>query len=288
MQPRLIGGALIARDGARLPMRHWQADGEARGSVIALHGFTDYSAAFERMGPWLAGLGFDVYAYDQRGFGEAPHPGLWPGGEALVGDLEDAMEAIRRNTGDASPLYIIGESMGGSVAIMAAATMNADPPSGLILAAPGVREDLRFRYMWNALFWSAAHLAPGFSWTVSRERDGSLIPSASKRLRDDPLVIHDIRADSYHGVVRLADQASIAAADLETPVLMLHGGRDDLIPRVSICAAFEAIPGEKAIALYADAPHLLLHWREQAQVFEDIRRWLSTDDGFLSRDRECL
>src|SRR3546814_3307728 len=79
---------LITADGTTLPLRHWAPpEGTApHGVVLALHGFNDYSNAFADSGPALAAQGLEVYAYDQRGFGEAPHRGLWPGVEALTGE----------------------------------------------------------------------------------------------------------------------------------------------------------------------------------------------------------
>ena len=50
-----------------------------RAVILALHGFNDYSNAFEGPGEVWAGHGIATYAYDQRGFGAAPERGLWPG-----------------------------------------------------------------------------------------------------------------------------------------------------------------------------------------------------------------
>src|SRR3546814_3279572 len=62
--------------------------------------FNDYSNAFADSGPALAAQGLEVYAYDQRGFGEAPHRGLWPGVEALTGDLTTAAGLLRQRHPD--------------------------------------------------------------------------------------------------------------------------------------------------------------------------------------------
>jgi len=62
----------------------------------------------------------NTYAYDQRGFGKAPHTGIWPGGKALREDLVDCVEAVReRNPG--VPVFALGESMGGAVVLSALA-----------------------------------------------------------------------------------------------------------------------------------------------------------------------
>ncbi len=188
MAPHVADGALVARDGARLPVRRWTATSPAKGAIIALHGYTDYSAAFEQLGPWLAGQGYDVLAYDQRGFGEAPHPGIWAGTESLTADLEDAILVVRQEHPEL-PLYVLGESMGGSVAMVAAARM-AGPPDGLILAAPGVRDELPWRGFWDVAIWLGAHAAPGYTVDVDRNGPSPLTPgfgaAPARRPAGDP------------------------------------------------------------------------------------------------------
>ncbi len=79
--PSIAEAGLVARDGAKLPLRIWRpADGQApRAILIALHGFNDYRNFFATAGGWFAERGIQSYAYDQRGFGAAPNRGLWPG-----------------------------------------------------------------------------------------------------------------------------------------------------------------------------------------------------------------
>ena len=67
-RPATEDGALITRDGLRLPLRHWDAV-HPKAAIVALHGMSDYSQAFDLPGPWWAAHGISVYAYDQRGFG---------------------------------------------------------------------------------------------------------------------------------------------------------------------------------------------------------------------------
>ena len=75
----------MAADGAELPLRSWLPQaGPPDAVLVALHGFNDYSNFFDGPGRWLAGRGIASYAYDQRGFGGAPHRGLWAGTEALA------------------------------------------------------------------------------------------------------------------------------------------------------------------------------------------------------------
>ena len=58
VQPQLNDKVLIAADGFELPMRSWlPADGRVRAAVVALHGYNDYSNAFDGAGREFAAAG---------------------------------------------------------------------------------------------------------------------------------------------------------------------------------------------------------------------------------------
>src|SRR5579871_1249683 len=110
----------ITTDGVTLPLRRWLPPGQPVAVILALHGFNDYSNAFTLPAPALTQRGIAVYAYDQRGFGAAPQRGRWPGEMVMARDAARAATLLRRRYPD-RPIYLLGESMGGAVAILAAA-----------------------------------------------------------------------------------------------------------------------------------------------------------------------
>ena len=60
--PRLSDTQFMTRDGLALPLRAWlPEDGAPRAVVLALHGFNDYSKAFEAAGA-------DVLVYEALRF----------------------------------------------------------------------------------------------------------------------------------------------------------------------------------------------------------------------------
>jgi acylglycerol lipase len=138
--PQLADDHMVSADGSTLPLRRWLPQGEPRAVVLALHGFNDYSKAFAGPGAAWAKDGIATYAYDQRGFGAAPGRGRWPGAKRLTGDAETAAKLLRQLY-PGIPVYLLGESMGGAVAILAAAGHNGAPRldvDGVILVAPAV------------------------------------------------------------------------------------------------------------------------------------------------------
>ena len=117
--PHFEDGFLIARDGMQLPLREWKAGGDAPMAVIiALHGMSDYSNAFDLPGTEWAKRGITSLAIDQRGFGRSDNPGLWAGGDVMRSDLDDfAIAAHARFPG--VKIFAAGESMGGAVLLTA-------------------------------------------------------------------------------------------------------------------------------------------------------------------------
>ena len=123
-------------DGYRLPLSRWEAIGNTRAMVLALHGLNDYSFAFDNLDQYLAPRGITVMAYDQRGFGKTAGHGFWHGGERMSADLVIIVRLLRERHPDV-PLYLLGDSMGGAVVLTALASAELDV-DGIVLVAPAV------------------------------------------------------------------------------------------------------------------------------------------------------
>src|SRR6202012_2405592 len=93
--PVLADDVFVARDGTRLPLRHWDAAGGPPPIVVTPNRMRGYFNSFDGPGKSWAADGITTFAYDQRGFGRGANPGLWPGSEALRTDLEDCVAAAR-------------------------------------------------------------------------------------------------------------------------------------------------------------------------------------------------
>src|SRR6185312_8851690 len=107
----LQDGVLIARDGMRLPLREWDAEtGAPKAVIIALHGMSDYSNAFDMPAKAWAKRGITTLAIDQRGFRRSENPGLWAGSDVMRADLADFAIAARKRFPDVK-VYAAGESM---------------------------------------------------------------------------------------------------------------------------------------------------------------------------------
>ncbi|HKD22464.1 MAG TPA: alpha/beta fold hydrolase [Rhizomicrobium sp.] len=270
---RMRYGAFTASDGAEVPYRLWLPK-RPRAALILLHGVCDYSGAFDAMGPKLARAGFAVLAYDQRGFGASSSRGDWAGDARLVEDVANAAQFLRERLSPGIPLFLIGESMGGAIAIHAAASQAVPQMAGMVLVAPGaLASPLRHSfYGWLIFFFRQFG---GESELVFERLDSSnLTASAAIRLLGDPLVMRSVSAEVLEGVIALARSAVDAARQVEVPTLTMVGGKDDLLRRDCILQLHENLAGPRAWADIADGPHLLLHWKRGGEVMRTARRWI--------------
>ncbi|MDH3662451.1 MAG: lysophospholipase [Alphaproteobacteria bacterium] len=279
--------------GVAAPWRHWQPQSSAeqpensgtkktqpavagpKAVVLALHGFNDYSNAFQDFAAYARERGVAVHAYDQRGFGANPDRGLWPGVERLTADLRDATRQLRGIYGD-TPLYLLGESMGGAVSIVAASGEQPLDVDGLILSAPAVWGGPHMNAFYRLTLWFASTLAPG--WTLTG-RGLDIRPSDNiemlRAFGADPLVIKATRTDAIAGLVRLMDQALASAPRLGQDVLLLIGEKDEIVPPGALDDFRDRLEAARATAIhYPDGYHMLLRDLQRAKVFADIFAWI--------------
>jgi len=286
--PALADEQFVARDGTRLPMRRWLPQGKPSAVVLALHGFNDYSNAFADVGPAFAAQGIATYAYDQRGFGAAPLPGRWAGSRPMVDDALGAMHLLReRHPG--VPLYLVGESMGAAVAVLAANRAGHGPlaPDGIVLLAPAVWGRSTMNPFERAGLWLADFM-PNVRWSPNLIpvpiRASDNIPML-RALGSDPLVIKDTRSDTLNGLVDLMGAALAEAPRFSDRALILYGEQDQIVPRRAVERFVADLPpgaaSRQRVAFYPAGYHLLLRDLEGPRVVADVLAWIGAPDAPL-------
>ena len=290
--PQLLADRMIMNDGADLPLRQWQPAGEPKAVILALHGFNDYSFSFDAPAKSWAEAGIATFAYDQRGFGATSYRGLWAGEGRMIQDLHDAAALLRARY-PATPLYLLGESMGGSVVKAAAASADPPPADGLILAAPAVWGRETQGPIQTGALWLAAHTVP---WAELTGQGLNIHPSDNiamlRELGHDPLVIKETRVDAVYGLVNLMDLAYDAAPRLRGRVLVLYGSREDIMPGSAVLATLRRLPAEPGrrprIALYPKGYHMLLRDLDATAVRADIVAWIADPAAPLPSGGDAL
>ena len=279
--PVLTTSTVIMADGYRLPVTVWAAEGAPEAVVLALHGFNDYRNAFLAPALFLAKNNITTYAYDQRGFGETTQRGIWPGEDMLEADATTMARLLCARFPD-QPLFLLGESMGGAVAI----NMQHAAPCirGMVLVGPAV-------WGWQVMpFWQrnalrfAAHVVPEKTLTG---KGLDITPSDNidmlRALGRDPLVIKETRIDTIYGLTELMETALLSSAQLATPTLILYGEKDEIIRPEATCIMFNRLPEESTIrlVLYPDGYHMLMRDLQANIVLQDAVTWIKNQGTIL-------
>ncbi|KHL10033.1 UNVERIFIED_CONTAM: alpha/beta hydrolase [Mumia flava] len=197
--------------------------------VVAVPGMGDTRATYERLGPRLVEVGYRVVVTDLRGHGDSDTTFTSFGDAVTASDLVALLERL-----DAGPAVLIGSSMGGSAALIAAAD-RPDLVRGVVLLAGFLREStspatgalLRLAYRilfarpWGGAFWA---------WYVrSALSNGRPTPGLDER-------VAGLRA-AYRDPARLRSLRRLAVSldhreverrltDVRVPVLAIYGSTD--------------------------------------------------------------
>jgi len=276
----------VMRDGADLPYLHWMPEGEAPWAVIiALHGINDSRAAFRLAGPWWAERGIATYAYDQRGFGDAPGRGLWPG-PLMADDLNQVVALVRaRHPG--ALVAVAGESMGGAVAITALASDAPPSADRLILLAPAVwgwsSQPLLYRLSLSAVAFTIGDVAlEPPAWAADQVMPSDNLMELIRSGRDPDQTI-TTRFDVLYGLVDLMEAAGQGLGRVGVPTLYLYGAKDDLVPAHAVDQALQGageMPRLRTV-FYEDGYHLLNRDLQAVRVFADVEAWLRDEAAAL-------
>ena len=281
VRPVLHEDHILTADGYRLPLHRWLPREEVNAVVLGLHGFNDYGNAFHHLKEGVVDAGnIAIYAYDQRGFGATDRPGIWAGQKTLVRDARTATTLLRARYPN-RPLFLMGESMGAAVVLLALAEDSSLPVDGAVLIAPAVWGSDAMPWYQRLGLWLAMRVMPGryFSSETVR-RMGKRATDDSEIMREmsnDPFVLKGARVDALHGVSELMLAAS-RVVSLPVPAQTLYGLNDQIIPHRPVCNWLRRLtvspPSAMRIALYPAGYHMLTRYSGRAKVIADIAAWL--------------
>lgn len=268
-----------------LALSQWGPAGDnPKAVILALHGFGDYGpSTFEAAAQYWATQGILVYAYDHRGFGRNESRAQWPSAGRLIDDFADVAAALRARHADV-PLYALGHSMGGGIAL--AGVGEGVDVDGLILAAPAVWGGENLNLAYRSAAWTGALFAPEKRWSgegIVRIQATDNI-EALRAMGRDEFILGRPSSREFMGLIRLMDRAVAAAPHVAPPTLMLYGEKDQVTPKRPVMAAYDALPHDKTLQLYPEGWHLLFRDLQAQTVYRDVAAWVA-QQGAKQKER---
>jgi acylglycerol lipase len=275
--PRLETDRFVSFDGARLGLTRWEPPDEPWAVIVGVHGMNDYANSFHLAAPYWASQGIATFAYDQRGFGRSPQRGVWAGHKLMTEDLRTLTALVRARYPHAV-IAVVGESLGGAVAIEAFASDHPPDADRLVLLAPAVWGWSSQPLAYKVALEIAAHTLPSQVFNppsfVTEHIQASDNIDELIAMGRDPLMIWGARADALYGLVNTMQRASRQIGEVNVPTFYGLGRHDEIIPRKPALEAASRLPAGDRTAEYADGWHILLRDKQAKNVWEDVAAFL--------------
>ncbi|MCJ0765710.1 alpha/beta hydrolase [Variovorax terrae] len=265
-----------ASDGENLAQYDWPlaAAVAPRGAVLLVHGLGEHAGRYEAVARRLNDWGFAVRGYDQYGHGESGGArGTLPGDARLLDDLADMVDSLRARAGPATPLILLGHSMGGLV-VGRFVSLNLRPVDGLVMSSPAL--DPGLSAVQKLLVGVLPRFAPNLC--VGNGLDDSYLshdPAVVAAYRADPLV-HDRISGRLARFIAEGGPATVAqAARWSVPTLLMYAGADKLVNPAGSRAFAAAAPASVVTSRgFEGYYHELFNEIERDAVFALLQQWL--------------
>lgn len=207
-------------DGTRLHGWFIPARGMRRGTIAYFHGNNKNISGHLRYVEWLPEHGYDVFLFDYRGYGESAGS---PDPSGVHGDCTAALAYLRGRTDiDQERIFVLAQSLGGNYALSA--------------LADAERMGIRAVVIEGAF---ASHRE------IARDRISNYpLPETMRNWLVDMLI--DDRYDALEALKRMGD----------TPLLIIHGSDDRVVPYRHAQLLFAAARGPKTLWTVPGGHHL--------------------------------
>jgi alpha-beta hydrolase superfamily lysophospholipase len=268
-------------DGFELHCRSWMP-AEPRGVIVIVHGLAEHGGRYAETAAFFAARGWAVLAGDLRGHGRSPDPA---GRRVHVGRFSDFFHDVDAFLGAARtacpglPIFLLGHSMGGLIAI-SYVLRNSSGLGGAVVSSPALDAHPEFRppLLLRLLVGLLSRLAPRMLFPSDLDTSAlSRDPEVVRAYLDDPLVSSKVSARFYSEMMAAMQRVREQADALAIPMLLMQSGADRLVdPDAPARWATSAPPGRIEFVRWEGFYHEMFNEPEKGAVRERTLDWLNT------------
>lgn len=255
-------------DAGELTLAYYE--GGSGAPLVLLHGLTSNKSAWRPLLPSLE-ENYQVYAFDLRGHGKS---GRAPDNQYRIHDYARDVIAFLKHLG--TPVVLMGQSLGGLVAIITAAQY-AEGVHALVLLDPplfGFRTAVQLepqRLAWMSMIASVMQGSPSFDTIVERLRT-ALPDATNEQLHGTAHYISGVAPEAAEAPLRdqiwQGSDLHQSLQQLRCPTLLIHGDWDagavvqpeDIEPFKANCPSAQVVrlPGADHALKMQEQPSLVL------------------------------
>ena len=264
-------------DHVTMTVHRWTPDEPPKARIILAHGYGEHAGRYQHVADYLTGRGYAIDAPDYHGHGKTAlgHFGYFDRFDLLIDDLKACVDRVVSEE-DKKPLFLLGHSAGGLLALMYLLRYPT-PLQGLVLFAPYVNTAAHVPAMQRIVVRALSNIAPRTG--VIPRVDSAILshdPAVTTGYDADPLVHHG--AVSARVAVELLDAGDYVRANagrITLPTLVLHGKDDQLAQPEFGQTVYDRLGStDKTIKLYEGYYHEILNEPGKQQVLTDTGKWL--------------
>ncbi len=262
-----------------LPLIRWQpSDGKANAVILCVHGLGLENRAFSSFGRKMAERHFAVYALDVRGFGawQSEYGSKTVDFDRALNDIGSVARFIKKlNPG--LPVYLLGESMGGAIALRAASEFG-DEFTGVISSVPSAE---RFGGTKMAAK-VALHLLrdPNKPFDIGTQvtKQATKKTELQQLWKNDPKAKIELTPIELIKFDRFMKTTKQQCSEIRsTPVMIVQGMADKLVKPQGTYEMYDRINSpDKTMIIIGSAEHLIFETLNQSSVLLDgLTAWIT-------------
>lgn len=258
---------------------------QVKGVVLLLHGTSLYGGFYYPWANFLQQHGYSVLAPDLRSWGQSQTQGAAGSVsdyDLHSSDLDGFLQQIHQLQ-PGKPVFLQGESMGGTIALYTQIRHHV-AVDGVILNSPAMRITLfgAPEFLTHPFFWITALIGEKLPNVPAMRIPpesllGSVIadPALRHRIKTDPLVTQTLPYGYMTGILNAATAVEAGLAEMKTPLLIIHGDQDTLVPRASSELIIARVSSQdKTLKTYPGLRHVSLLDTGHEQPWQDMLSWL--------------
>jgi alpha-beta hydrolase superfamily lysophospholipase len=271
-----------AARGIDLYYQSWQPDDRIRAILIIVPGVGGHSGVYGHLVEQLVPKNYAIYSFDLRGNGRSPgQRGYIHSWAEFREDLRAFVQFIQRQFPD-RPLFLMGHSLGAVVVLdyLLHFPAEAETVQGAIALAPALGK-VGVSPLKAFLARMLSRVLPRFSLhTKIDPGTASRDPAVVAANIQDPLRHDWVSARLATEFFATVEWVQHHAAELNIPLLLLHGGADQVaLPAGSRHFFQQVLLADKEYQEYPGAYHELQDDLEYLKVIADLEQWLEKHLG---------
>ncbi len=255
----------------------WLPGGEPKAILLVVNGLAEHSGRYQNLVNYFVPRGYAIYSYDHRGHGRSEGARCYAERfSEYIDDLKGFFDMVRVEHKKAKA-FLIGHSMGGTIATRYAIRYQQDL-AGLLLSAATLKVGSTAPPALVAVAGILSALLPKTGTIIIEATAISCDKAVVAAYVNDPLVYRGkIPARTGAELVKTIQELPPKMPEIKLPVLIMQGTADRLSDPEGSQLLYERVNSkDKTLKLYEGCYHEIFNEPQREQVFEDMDSWLAS------------